>query len=83
MEYLVNNTAYFLQGEGEDLFGDNMENDYQPIPELDTYEDDIIDTEEYDAMSPGARQVFTIVLTGMIGLSKRTVHVYTTITRGS
>lgn len=32
-----------------------MERDYQPIPELDTYEEDLIDREEYGAMSPGAR----------------------------
>ena len=44
-----------LQGEGEDLFGDAMERDYQPIPELDTYEEDLIDREEYVSMSPGAR----------------------------
>ena len=44
-----------LQGEGEDLFGDAMERDYQPIPELDTYEEDLIDREEYASMSPGAR----------------------------
>ncbi|KAI3385702.1 hypothetical protein SNEBB_009171 [Seison nebaliae] len=30
-------------GEGEDLFGDNMENDYRKIDELDQYDDEIID----------------------------------------
>jgi len=44
------------EGEGDDLFGDNMEADYQPIPELDTYESDILDRSEYEGMSPGARQ---------------------------
>ena len=34
-----------------------MEADYQPIPELDTYESDILDRSEYDGMSPGARCV--------------------------
>ena len=48
-------TTCTLQGEGEDLFGDNMERDYQPIPELDTYEEDLIDRGEYATLSPGAR----------------------------
>lgn len=50
-----------MQGEGEDLFGDNMERDYQPIPELDTYEEDLIDREQYDSMSPGARLVCSYI----------------------
>ena len=32
-----------------------MERDYQPIPELDTYEEDIIDREDYESMSPSTR----------------------------
>jgi len=37
--------------DGEDLFGDNMENDYRPVPELDKYEGDDLDEEnDYDAM---------------------------------
>ncbi|XP_018331325.1 DNA replication licensing factor Mcm2 isoform X2 [Agrilus planipennis] len=41
--------------EGEELFGDNMEADYRHIPELDTYDIDNLDTEEYDELSPTAR----------------------------
>lgn len=36
--------------DGEDLFGDNMEDDYRPVPELDTYDDADLDKEDYDAM---------------------------------
>lgn len=41
--------------DGEDLFGDNLEDDYKPVPELDKYEGDDIDQEEYDDMDIGDR----------------------------
>ncbi|XP_074033184.1 DNA replication licensing factor Mcm2 [Leptinotarsa decemlineata] len=41
--------------DGEELFGDNMENDYRPMPHLDRYDDRILDSEEYDQMSVGER----------------------------
>ncbi|XP_066139011.1 DNA replication licensing factor Mcm2 [Euwallacea fornicatus] len=37
--------------EGEELFGDNMENDYRPMPHLDRYDDRLLDEEDYDPMS--------------------------------
>ncbi|XP_064633421.1 DNA replication licensing factor mcm2-like [Lineus longissimus] len=43
--------------DGEDLFGDNMERDYRPIAELDTYDPEALDDEaDFDAMSEGDRQ---------------------------
>merc|ERR1739838_40110 len=43
------------EDEGDDLFGDNMENDYRVIPELDTYDQDNLDDSRYSAMSGGDR----------------------------
>ncbi|KAJ3641270.1 hypothetical protein Zmor_027783 [Zophobas morio] len=43
------------EGEGEELFGDNMENDYRPMPHLDRYETGNIDDDDYEAMSVGER----------------------------
>lgn len=42
--------------EGEELFGENMERDYRPIPALDTYDPQLLDDSEYSAMSEGDRQ---------------------------
>ncbi|XP_059475525.1 DNA replication licensing factor Mcm2 [Neocloeon triangulifer] len=42
--------------EGEELFGENMEADYRPMPTLDRYDPNMLDDEEdYDAMSPATR----------------------------
>ncbi|KAJ8957471.1 hypothetical protein NQ314_006548 [Rhamnusium bicolor] len=41
--------------DGEELFGDNMENDYRPMPHLDRYDDRVLDEDEYDQMSIGDR----------------------------
>uniref|UniRef100_A0A2S2R8N4 DNA replication licensing factor MCM2 n=1 Tax=Sipha flava TaxID=143950 RepID=A0A2S2R8N4_9HEMI len=41
--------------DGEELFGDNLERDYRPIPALDRYDGDVLDEDDYDNMSPGAR----------------------------
>jgi len=43
-------------GEGENLFGDDMENDYRPNPELDRFDPNLLDEEEYEALSEGERQ---------------------------
>ncbi|KOC63500.1 DNA replication licensing factor Mcm2 [Habropoda laboriosa] len=43
------------EGEGEELFGDNMEADYRPMPALDRYDSDVVDLEEYSEMSQGER----------------------------
>ncbi|CAK9795106.1 DNA replication licensing factor Mcm2 [Anthophora quadrimaculata] len=43
------------EGEGEELFGDNMEADYRPMPALDRYDPEIVDNEEYSEMSQGER----------------------------
>ena len=37
--------------EGEDLFGDNMENDYRQIPELDTFDNKYLDENNYSELS--------------------------------
>jgi len=41
--------------DGEELFGDNMENDYRPMPALDRYDPNILDEDEYDMMSESDR----------------------------
>ncbi|RMX61533.1 hypothetical protein pdam_00013734 [Pocillopora damicornis] len=42
--------------EGEELFGDRMEQDYRPIPALDVYDPAALDDEDFDEMTPEARQ---------------------------
>lgn len=37
--------------EGEELFGDNMEDDYKAIPELDTYDSKYLDEKDYSELS--------------------------------
>ena len=44
------------EGDGEDLIGAGMEADYRAIPQLDEYQEDEFDHDDYDQMSPGARQ---------------------------
>jgi len=44
------------EGEGENLFGDDMERDYRPMPQLDTFDPDLLDEDEYEALSEGERQ---------------------------
>lgn len=41
--------------DGEELFGDNMENDYRPRPELDRYDEGLLDDDDYDDISQGDR----------------------------
>lgn len=41
--------------EGEELIGDSMMADYKPMPELDRYEEDDLDTADYEEMSPSSR----------------------------
>lgn len=41
--------------DGEDLFGDNMENDYRPRPELDRYDEALLDEDVYSDISQGDR----------------------------
>jgi len=41
--------------DGEHLFGDDMERDYRPMPALDRYERELMDDDEFDAMSEGDR----------------------------
>ncbi|XP_045465752.1 DNA replication licensing factor Mcm2 [Harmonia axyridis] len=43
------------EDDGEDLFGDNMENDYRPVPHLDRYDRRILDEEDYDNISISER----------------------------
>ncbi|XP_030751997.1 DNA replication licensing factor Mcm2 [Sitophilus oryzae] len=47
--------AEIEEEDGEELFGDNMENDYRPMPHLDQYDDRILDEEDYDNMSVSER----------------------------
>jgi len=42
--------------DGENLFGDDMMNDYRPMPQLDRFDPDMIDEDEYEAMSEGERR---------------------------
>lgn len=45
------------ENEGEDLFNDNMEQDYRHIPELDTYDPEILDdSADYSEISMDARR---------------------------
>lgn len=48
--------------EGEELFGDNMEADYRPMPALDRYDPDVVDDEEYSEMSQGERAVAEAIM---------------------
>ena len=41
--------------DGEELFGDNMEADYRPMPALDRYERELLDEDDYDMMSESDR----------------------------
>ncbi|XP_078036885.1 DNA replication licensing factor Mcm2 [Augochlora pura] len=41
--------------DGEELFGDNMEDDYRPMPALDNYDPNLLDDEAYSEMSQGER----------------------------
>ncbi|XP_013785291.1 DNA replication licensing factor mcm2, partial [Limulus polyphemus] len=42
--------------DGEELFGDNLEDDYRPIPALDTYDPGMLDESDYSMMSEGDRR---------------------------
>ncbi|XP_048244361.1 DNA replication licensing factor mcm2-like [Haliotis cracherodii] len=42
--------------DGEELFGDNLERDYQTIPALDRYDQDNMDNEDYSDISESQRQ---------------------------
>lgn len=48
--------------DGEELFGDNLENDYRAMPELDRYEANDLDDEDYDQMSEGDRRAAEVEL---------------------
>lgn len=52
---LGNEVADEEEGEGEELFGDDMENDYRPIPQLDTYDQSLLDDEEQSDLGVDAR----------------------------
>uniref|UniRef100_A0A8D8WMM2 DNA replication licensing factor MCM2 n=2 Tax=Cacopsylla melanoneura TaxID=428564 RepID=A0A8D8WMM2_9HEMI len=43
------------EGSGEELFGDNLENDYRPMPALDRYDRDALDDSDYSVISADAR----------------------------
>ncbi|KDR16761.1 DNA replication licensing factor Mcm2 [Zootermopsis nevadensis] len=48
--------------DGEELFGDNLEADYRPMPALDRYEPDVLDDEEYDDISQTERAAAEAVM---------------------
>lgn len=51
------NMAIEDEGEGEELFGDNMENDYRAMPALDRYDPRMLDDDEdLDELSVGERR---------------------------
>ena len=37
--------------DGEELFGDNLEQDYRAIPALDRYDAEVMDEEDYEGMT--------------------------------
>merc|ERR1712223_2074157 len=43
------------EDDGEELFGDNMENDYRPMPGLDRYDCELLDEDDYNMMSEADR----------------------------
>merc|ERR1739844_860507 len=43
------------EDDGEELFGDNLENDYRPMPGLDRYDPDLLDEDDFQMMSEGDR----------------------------
>lgn len=48
------------EDEGEELFGDNMENDYRPRPELDNYDAADLDDDDFSDISQGDRRAAEI-----------------------
>lgn len=52
---LGNESVVMEEEEGEELFGDNMERDYRPLPHLDVYDENVVDDEDYEAMPADAR----------------------------
>ncbi|XP_074609915.1 DNA replication licensing factor mcm2-like [Acropora palmata] len=53
---VLGNEDAVQEEEGEDLFGDRIEQDYRPIPALDVYDPTALDDEDYDELDPEARQ---------------------------
>jgi len=43
------------EDDGEELFGDNLENDYRPMPGLDRYDPEALDDEDFNMMSESDR----------------------------
>jgi DNA replication licensing factor MCM2 len=41
--------------DGEELFGENMENDYRAMPALDRYDGELLDEDDFDMMSESDR----------------------------
>ncbi|CAD5117548.1 DgyrCDS6310 [Dimorphilus gyrociliatus] len=41
--------------DGEELFNDNLERDYRAIPELDKYDDEVLDDSEFSQLDPSDR----------------------------
>ncbi|XP_026468705.1 LOW QUALITY PROTEIN: DNA replication licensing factor Mcm2-like [Ctenocephalides felis] len=54
---LLGNVSYHEEEEedGEELFGDNMEDDYRPMPALDRYDSDVLDDDDYDNITQADR----------------------------
>eukprot|EP01137_Pigoraptor_chileana_P035579 Opistho-2@29835 len=48
--------------EGEDLIGDNMEEDYRPMPHLDRYDEAVLDSQDYDDMSLDERRAAEVAM---------------------
>ncbi|KAG0301700.1 MCM DNA helicase complex subunit, partial [Dissophora globulifera] len=51
-----------LEGEGEDLYGSDMENDYAQNVRLDNYDPDDIDDQEFERMEPAQRATVEALL---------------------
>ncbi|XP_031573704.1 DNA replication licensing factor mcm2-like [Actinia tenebrosa] len=52
---LGNEGSGIEEEDGEELFGDRMEDDYRVIPALDTYDPAALDDEDYDELAPDQR----------------------------
>ncbi|KPJ18533.1 DNA replication licensing factor Mcm2 [Papilio machaon] len=52
---ILGDNAAEEEEDGEELFNDNMEADYRPMPALDRYDNEDLDDDDYDPMSVEAR----------------------------
>ncbi|KAK8779302.1 hypothetical protein V5799_019356, partial [Amblyomma americanum] len=66
------------EADGEELFGDNMEDDYRPIAALDTYDPQMLDDSEYSAMSETERRAMVESIENLEDMKGHTVREWVT-----